>query len=409
MDAPTEIENQRRQRRNARRAAAADSIEAVSADTPQLPPEAPHLPLPMPQQLQPQPDASSEHFPAPLAPLPQSTIPQLPLHQSVPPPSRHLGFTAAVALAGPVLALRLDCIDGVTDDPYVIKPCLLVHLIDARTGRYTRPATLISPPTGSLSVPGASCRKPAGTPLDVAPQHSCFSFTVSSPPPSTIHHVGPLASLPALNRLLEADASALHLARQVREQAAGGGGDGFHVLCSSDAPTHLGRGHLTPSLIFNDTLVFDLGIEDASILHNTVALFELVDDSPSLPTEARRDGGGYYRIAWGYLRLEPVFTTPSIQVFPTGLPAELISSALKPAPSYTDVPAMRVTLYKYRFSAAPQRWSSRALHSQGDADGSGVPAPAVMAEFLSAPHLRQESPLTLRAVPLAAAIPQVRI
>lgn len=430
-DAP---ENQRQRRRNARQAAVSTVAGAAPVGAPS---DGAHLPggTPAPAPLEPlvpPPSAYPSDTPAGYPIVPQHQPPpilaeQLPpgVHNAPPPAAPPQGVAAAVPLGGPVLAIRLDCIDGVASDPYVVKPVVRVHIVDGRTGRYLCPAALVAPPAASLSIPGATRRSPPAPPADASVHNSCFPRPASAPstaaPSPATAHVASLCSVPAINCTLDADAAALAGAQRI--QVAGAGAAARASTMDTEGrtarilPAHLGSGHATPSLLFNDILVFDVSANDAALLAHAVALFELVDDSPSLPAEARREGNGYYRIAWGYLRLGSVLPPAADSPVPVGLPAELLrpvrGAESKPqAPE--DLPALHVALYRYRGSAAPGWATQLAGRLSGSPvrpvdDGSGVPAPDVVAEFLAPAHLREDAPggLLLRAVPFAAAIPLV--
>ena len=370
--------------------------------------------------------ASLQHPPPPVEAgllVPPALLP-LPQSQTVAPSPRRT-VVSAVPLTEPVLALRLDCIDGVTEDPYVVKPVLRVHVIDARSGRYFRPSALVSPPPAALAVPGAERRTVVGPVVEAAVESSCFPRGASPASPAAhVAHVVPLSSVPALNSALDADAAALRGARQCRDAAASGGvatsiaaSSSPVVLASDDGggaqvlPIHLGLA--APTLLFNDLLVFDVCVHDSALLPHAVVLFELVDDNPSLPAEARREGNGYYRIAWGFLRLGAVLKPTATDSVPVGMPAELVKAGQQ---SPADLSALRVTLYRYRGRGASGWAAQLAARLSGFApptlaadDGSGIPAPDVAAEFFAPPHLRELAPggLTLRAVPFAAAVPQV--
>jgi hypothetical protein len=328
-------------------------------------------------------------------------------------------LVSSVSLAGPVLAVRIASIDGVDHDPYVVKPFIRIHIVDGRTGRYLRPQVLIAPPPAAIALAGAT-RVVATSTVEETVATCLPGLCSPAQPPAPPGYVLPMCSTAAINRLLDIDSRAL-LASQL--QAAGSPeADAMASALSEsvvaalegvDDPlqVHLGSGHATPSLLFSETFVSAVTTEEAMQSHAMI-LFELIDDTPSLPAEALKAGGGFYRIAWGYLRLRnaegQVLCQGVASPVPLGMPSELIArSHIGTSPrriqSPDELSTVQVSLFRYRGSA--NRWQSKLAAG----DVSNTPMPDVWAQLLcTAPHLRETIPITLRVAAFSAAIPHVR-
>jgi hypothetical protein len=213
-----------------------------------------------------------------------------------------------VPVTNPLLGLCVGKLFGSLVDPYVTKPFVRVHLVDTHTGCYVQPKNRIVP----QQLPNAPSVMQARQQLPHFAAHdaTCTSTNL----PGCVPCIGSIPRLfeegtyvryqdtvPALNRELDVDLL-------VTLQAALGDDrmPDLDITESVLRKTVFQEGHAgaadAASLLWSEYMVFDIELAEA-LQPNVTILCELIDRQQSLPKQQLSEGRGFYRIAWGLLKL----------------------------------------------------------------------------------------------------------
>jgi WD40 repeat protein len=301
------------------------------------------------------------------------------------------GEGASVALAAPVLAVRVASLDGpLHRDLRVLHPVVRVHLVDASTGAYLRPAGAAVGPAfpSRVTPPPAPTRDERWTSSMLRGQEP-LPF---SPSPASA------TSLPALNRALAPVATLLERAGVTHSALPAGASS---TMGFSDG-----------ELLWGDTLVLGIPLSDAVSCATAVLLFEVLDPPAAggaggATPGSMRDADGNLCIAWGFLRLSA--SPGGSAALASGRVPLGITRALGPSPLHEaagtvtriqHVPLADVQLYAYEAISSSQRSAHLA------SVGASATAEVVLQYRTTAS--RRPLPVTLRLGAFGAIIPASR-
>ena len=215
--------------------------------------------------------------------------------------------------AGTVMMVRVHYTDPLADDPYIVHPLVRVHIVDAVTGKLLRRDTA----TKGGDAGATQYREYATRVRHQTGAHGARTSRVvvggSEDGDERLQHILPLMTEPADLAASSSQYGATPV-WGVGEDAARG-------------------------LLFNEDF-------DHLLRRNALLLFELLDFGPAVPYSKVRCGDGFYRIAWGFLRLVQRNGAPNVIIGDRGARRSDVSKR------------RRLQLYKY---GPAETWRARQV------------------------------------------------
>ena len=210
-----------------------------------------------------------------------------------------------------MLSVTVGRCDRGTLDPYVLHPVVRVHAVHATTGRYIAKVHRKRPVTS---------RYESSTLLS---ETAVGISTRQVRTPSACSYVLPQMTAPCKTK-------------------SGGPVGGVGLLDSPDTPPK-----------WDDELLF---LEDYEqfLKNDVLLLFEMLDYGPNLPVAELAKGKGFYRVAWGFLRLLPDSGVPNANV--PGTAPNAVDGDSSVAKTH------RLNMYKYQVRVPPSAPCCRATH-----------------------------------------------
>jgi len=331
-----------------------------------------------------------------------------------------------------VLSLVIAAADALTEDPRVVHPLVRVHFVDLTTGKYlTRAKQQMEIPWDNKTPPQRMKKHLSGSSTDTEgeqeedEEHRDDEEEEEAKRRKDPRYVTILGG-PATTQYENATAFPLRghkgQSRKVDEEIP-------YLLPIQTRPFALRGSNTAPQweeeIITNESFRTFLRPE-------TLILFELVDFGPTVPPKKSRQGEGYYKIAWAFLRpvgvrgkinlglrgrRHPEFPTLIKSISPPKALNGRINGRMSPRGSFElavpprqldsqHMKTLKLQLYKYRNLSMLSRL--QAMH-RGLWTSSGPLAsetPQVFIQYLLQVRRKYPSTLTIHAGPIQAPVPK---